>query len=134
MWARVVEIILGCWLILSPFIFGHSGDQKALWLNDILSGLTVVAMAAASFSRTLRHTHLAICGIALWLMGFGYLASGYPAPPALQNDLLVGLLLLMFAIIPNEAFLPPRPWQNLFSKDAPAKAEAQQERAKLREI
>jgi hypothetical protein len=36
----------------------------------------------------------------------------YPTPPALQNDLLVGVLLLMFAILPSEASLPPRSWRD----------------------
>lgn len=30
MWARVVEVMLGCWLAVSPFVFRHSADER--WL------------------------------------------------------------------------------------------------------
>lgn len=113
MWARVIEVMLGCWLGVSPFIFRHAADEKGLWLNDLFSAFAVIMLALVSFWPPLRYAHLAIVLVALWLIGFGFLASGYPAPPTLQNDILVGLLLLMFAIIPNEANLPPRAWRRL---------------------
>lgn len=46
----------------------------------------------------------------------GRLDSPHPTPPALQNDIIVGWLLLMFAIIPNEANIPPRSWRK-FSRE-----------------
>lgn len=114
MWARVVEVMLGCWLVVSPFIFHHTLEQPALWINDLSCGFAVIALALFSFWHPARQVHLVLCGVALWLIGFGFLASPPPAPPALQNHILVGLLLLMFAIIPNGASLPPRPWRDLF--------------------
>jgi hypothetical protein len=80
MWARVVEVMLGGWLALSPFIFRHAADQPALWLNDLLCAVVVIACALLSFWQPLRQAHLAICGAALWLIGFGFLASPAPAP------------------------------------------------------
>jgi hypothetical protein len=108
MWARVVEVMLGGWLALSPFIFRHTADQPALWFNDLFCALAVITFALLSFWPPLRQAHLAICGTALWLIGFGFVASPPPAPPALQNHILVGLLLLMFGVVPNEASLPPK--------------------------
>jgi hypothetical protein len=35
----------------------------------------------------------------------------YPSPPTEQNHILVGLLLVLFAIIPNEASQPPKAWE-----------------------
>jgi hypothetical protein len=74
----------------------------------------------------MRHAHLAIAAVAIWLVGFGYFGSSHPLPPALQNDLLIGLLLLMFAIIPNRASSPPQAWLDFYAgersaKEAPAK-------------
>jgi hypothetical protein len=111
MWARIIEVTLGCWLALSPFIFRHSAEARTLWVNDLLSATIVIVLALVSFWPPLRFAHLANLLVALWLIAFGFWASSYPAPPALQNSIIVGLLLLMFAIIPNEASLPPRSWR-----------------------
>jgi hypothetical protein len=115
MWPRVVEVMLGCWLVLSPFIFRHAAEQWGLWLNDMFCGAAVVAMALLSWWPPCRRAHLAIIGVGLWLVGFGYLSSPPPAPPASQNDMLLGVLLLMFAILPSEASLPPRSWRQYWA-------------------
>jgi hypothetical protein len=115
MWARIIEVMLGCWLAVSPFIFRHAADDKTLWVNDFFSAMAVIVLALVSFWPPLRFAHLANLVIALWLIAFGFWASPYPAPPALQNDIVVGLLLLMFAIIPNEATRLPRPWRDFFA-------------------
>jgi hypothetical protein len=116
MWARVIEVMLGCWLAMSPFIFRHSAEDKILWFNDFFASTVVIVLALVSFWSSLRFAHVANLVAALWLIAFGFLASPYPAPPALQNDIVVGMLLLMFAIIPNEATRPPRPWRDFFDR------------------
>jgi len=115
MWARTVEFMLGCWLIISPFIFRHSAEQSSLWFNDMSCGSAVVVISLLSFAPRLRYAHLATAAVSLWLILFGYFYQAYPAPPPLQNDILIGLLLMMLAIIPNEATLPPPSW-----RDAPS--------------
>ena len=48
----------------------------------------------------------------LWLTGHGYFSAVRPGPPAAQNEIMVGLMLLVLAIIPNEASEPPVPWRD----------------------
>ncbi len=116
MWARIVEVMLGCWLAVSPFIFRHSPEDRVLWFNDLLSATVVVLLALLSFWSPLRFAHVANLAVALWLIAFGFWAFPYPTPPALQNNVVIGLLLLMFAVIPNEANRPPRPWRDFLTK------------------
>jgi SPW repeat len=115
MWARVIEMMLGFWLAVSPFVFRHPADERSLWTNDLGCALAIVALALLSYWQRMRHAHLGIAAVAIWLIGFGYFGSPHPLPPALQNDLLMGLLLLMFAIIPNRASLPPRAWLDFYA-------------------
>lgn len=111
MWPRTVEVMLGLWLGASPFIFQHPASEPAFWWTDFVCAFLIVTISLASFwSRTL-HAHVLNLGVALWLVGFGYLAFGASPPPAAQNELTVGLLLLIVAIIPSEATLPPREWR-----------------------
>lgn len=116
MWARIVEVMLGCWLAVSPFIFRHNPADRTMWLNDLLSALAVVVFALVSFWRPLRLAHVANVAVALWLIAFGFWAP-YPPALALQNDIVIGLLLLMFAIVPNHANQPPRPWRRFLTKN-----------------
>lgn len=117
MWARVVELMLGCWLAMSPFIFRHSTNQTSLWTNDLVCAATIVTLSLLSFWRPLRRLHLINVVVALWLIGFGFLLSSYPAPPALQNDIAAGLLLVMLAVIPSEAVHPPQSWRDFYTRE-----------------
>jgi ABC-type transport system involved in cytochrome c biogenesis permease subunit len=117
MWARVVEVMLACWLAISPFVFRHSAEATMWWVNDLAGAFLVAFLALASFWKPLRGAHLAILLVALWLIGFAFATASYPAAPALQNHILVGLLLLMIALIPTEADLPPPSWRDLLARE-----------------
>lgn len=110
MWSRDVEIMIGCWLAMSPFIFGHPSAETAWWINDFACALAVVTLAGSSYWKPLRYAHLGQLAVGTWLIGFAYF-HGFGAeggtPAALQNTVSVGLLLSMFGLIPNNAADPP---------------------------
>ena len=110
MWPRVVEMMLGLWLLSSPFIFRHNPDELTYWRNDLTCGFLVMTLSMLSYSPSFRLAHLVTGSVGLWLIGFGFF-SARPVPPALQNDITVGMVLVMIALIPNEASLPPRGWR-----------------------
>jgi hypothetical protein len=112
MWPRVVEVMLGCWLIVSPFIFAHPAERTAWWVNDMASGLAIIVFALASHWRPLKRTHLLSAAVALWLISYAYFSPLYAAP-AMQNTMVLGLLVGMMAIIPSEANRPPEGWRAL---------------------
>jgi hypothetical protein len=116
-WPRVIELMLGCWLVLSPFIFRHDFAETMFWWNDMCSGALVVTFSLTSFARRFHYAHFGTLIIALWLIGFAYLTAGHPAPAAQQNELATGLLLLMFAIVPSEVTLPPPGWRGVPPED-----------------
>lgn len=114
MWPRIVEVALGVWLLISPFVFGHEADEVARWTTDLACGTAVIVLALASLWQPLRQIHLVSIAIGLWLIGNGFVAAPSPPPPALQNHVVVGLLLLMFAILPNDATEPPPGWREFY--------------------
>lgn len=124
MWGRVVEVMLGLWLLFSPFIFGHYPGNRPLWISDLVSGIVVMLLALLSFWHFLRYAHLAVLVVAGWLVGFGYLYGGHPAAPGFQNNILCGLTLMIFAIIPNEASQPPRGWRSYYHQRARSRSSA----------
>jgi hypothetical protein len=118
MWPRVVEVMIGCWLAMSPFIFRHSPSEPALWWNDFACAVAVVTFGLLSYYRPLQHAHLLQLLIGFWLIGFAFVRAGETVPPALQNSVLVGLFLLMFGVIPNHASQPPEQWEQFGEGDA----------------
>jgi SPW repeat-containing protein len=44
-WEEVAEILLGLWLIASPYIFGYSGDGLLTFWHTSLGGLVVLLAA-----------------------------------------------------------------------------------------
>ncbi len=111
MWPRVVELMLGVWLTISPFVFRHPSGDFVLWMNDLGCGTLVIAFSCLSYWEPTKHARFATLAVSLWLMVGAYFAAVHPAAPALQNEFLTGMLLAMFAIIPNEASRPPRSWR-----------------------
>lgn len=121
MWGRAVEVMLGLWLVLSPFIFRHFEDGGWLWVNDMVCGGAVVVVALAAMLALLwwprlRYVHLAILVVGAWLAGFGYVAGGHPSEGGYQNEILVGLTLMFIALIPTEANVPPVSWRRFYEQ------------------
>jgi hypothetical protein len=114
MWARVIEVMLACWLAISPFIFRHSPGETFLKLTDPLCAVAIAVFSLLSYRPSLEKLHLLNLVVAGWLIGAGFFAAASPPPPALQNEVVVGLLLLMFAILPSHASLPPRSWREFY--------------------
>ena len=112
MWSRVVEFMLGLWMAASPFIFGHDSAKPEYWYADFAAATIVIMCSMLSYWEPTRHAHLGTVLAGLGLIGFGFLAPT-PPPAAAQNEIIVGLLLAMMAIIPNEASEPPRQWREI---------------------
>jgi hypothetical protein len=102
--------------MMSPFIFHRAMDVWQFWANDMAAGFAIVVLALASYWRPLRHAHLVILVVAGWLVGFGRFYASPPLPPPLQNDILVGLVLMLFAIVPNNASQPSKSWQRWYAQ------------------
>ncbi|MHA7838879.1 MAG: SPW repeat domain-containing protein [bacterium] len=115
MWARHMELSLGIWLLISPFVFHPEASRPFLWIHDLSVGAAVVSLALAAHWRPLHRIHLLFAPLALWLMGLGWWGAwqeeGIHVDPVHQNWLLVGLLLILFAIVPSESSQRPIPWR-----------------------
>jgi hypothetical protein len=111
MWARVAELMIGVWLMLSPFVFRGTESIERFIPIDLAAGLIVIVLSLLSFWRRTEWAHLVTVGLALALGAWAYLAFERPGPPAAQNEITVAILLILLGIIPNEASRPPRPWR-----------------------
>lgn len=113
MWPRIAELLIAAWLAASPLVLPpHANPPGNVppWLSDVVCAGLIAVCALLSFTRRLGWLHFMEIPVAAWLVGYGFLAASQSAP-ALENDILVGLVLPLFAIIPNQATLPPLSWR-----------------------
>ncbi|MCX2948883.1 SPW repeat domain-containing protein [Lentzea sp. NEAU-D7] len=55
-WFSIVNVALGAWLIVAPFVHEYEGANKGVMIgNDLAVGMVVIVMAAASAVSTHRH-------------------------------------------------------------------------------
>ena len=68
-WTSGINLVVGLWLIVAPFLLGYDEIQAALW-NDILVGLIVAAFAVARVARPLMNPSLSWINalLGLWLV------------------------------------------------------------------
>ena len=114
MWPRVVELMLGIWLTLTPFIYRL--ENPSPFQLEVVVGVLVIVLSCLSFWRPTAWAHVVTFIVALGLGLFAWTWFERPGPPLAQNDILVALLLASFAILPNEVFLPPRAWRDFVSR------------------
>ncbi len=112
MWPRVIEGMLGAWLMLTPFVFRGTEAVAGCGVNALVCGGVIAVASLLSFWRPTRHARFLTLAASLWLSLHGYFGAERPGPPAAQNELVIGFTLLLFAIMPNEINEVPEPWRD----------------------
>ena len=115
MWPRIVEVMLGIWLTVSPFIFRLEPQQTTVWIVDLLAGALVMIFALIAVWPRFSKVRLAVTGLGILLALWGYFQTR-PIAAFHQNHIALGLLLVMLSIIPGQASLPPVPWRSAAMK------------------
>jgi len=114
MWARIMEVMLGVWLAITPFVFRYPGEDTFAWVMDFVAAALVCTFALFSYWPRTHRAHLGNVLVAGGLCVHAYFIVGHPAPPPAQNHFFVGLLLLMSAILPSHNEQPPSAWRAFY--------------------
>lgn len=97
--AGSLDILVGIWLIVSPFLLGYSGNSTALW-NDIITGAAVIIFSAtqtAGASRRVTWPSWVNLLIGIWLV-LAPFALGYSAATvAMWNEIISGIIIIALA-------------------------------------
>ncbi len=103
--ASGVNILLGLWLIIAPFVLTYA-QASALW-NDIIVGVLVIVFASASLSgpRNAWFSWLN-AALGLWLVAAPF-ALTYIELAAFWNDIILGVVILILAAWSASAARPP---------------------------
>lgn len=98
-WQDVICLILGLWLIASPWVLGFTAIQFAMW-NAVVFGAVIVVMTLAELARFHDWEEWSDMVVGGWLAispwALGFVAEG-GSRAATGNFLIVGLLVLVMA-------------------------------------
>lgn len=120
LWVHFANILLGCWLISSPFTFGYLDAANfgpdvarvtaermlapplermhAMFWSDILCGILIVLFGAMALSRRWRWAQWANVAVACWLLA-APLLFWTPNAASYANDTLVAAFVIAFSIL-----------------------------------
>ena len=87
-----VNVVLGIWLVLSPFALGFSRDSSSLW-NNVCVGVAVIVLALISGRGTGGLRGLTMV-LGAWVF-FSPFVLGFPNTAFLLNN--IGLAFLVIA-------------------------------------
>jgi uncharacterized membrane protein len=95
-WSQIPLLVLGLWLIASPFTLGYTSGLL-MW-SDVISGVLVIVLATIAFRTGRAWPAWANTFVGLWL-AFAPLLFWTPSAAAYANDTLVGTLVIVFSIL-----------------------------------
>ncbi|MFC4989306.1 vitamin K epoxide reductase family protein [Saliphagus infecundisoli] len=95
-WPQYPIIILGLWLLASPFTFGY--ESLAMTVSDIISGTILIVLAAMVLVLQSGWANYANGFVGLWLL-LAPLLFWAPTSAAYLNNTLVGVFVITFAVL-----------------------------------
>ncbi len=112
-WPRYCEMLLGVWLLVAPWIINY-GDLN-IPTGNIAAATAILLFDILSITLYKRYAYLMVLGVAAGLLIHAFFVMP-PQTAGTQNNIIVALLLLMFAILPTEATLPPPSWREFYKR------------------
>lgn len=91
-----INILIGLWMIASPFIFGYTFASTAMW-NSIIFGILIAIIAIIKVTNPASVTWLSWVNtiIGLWLILSAFIIS-FPYYDAQINNVIAGILVVIF--------------------------------------
>jgi hypothetical protein len=95
MWAQIVSLTLGIWLLIAPDLLGYGDPARTV--ERVIGPLVIVvaALAIRGVTRPVRHLNI-LTGLALLIAPWVF---AYVSIPAIANSELVGMALLGLAFV-----------------------------------
>jgi hypothetical protein len=107
-----INLILGIWLIIAPFVIGYAAVSGVAVGEDVILGILLVLFSwwilAAEFPPVGTAWFQVFCGI--WLIVAPFVLAYQGLPRATGNDITAGIIAIVVGLIESRAVahVPPR--------------------------
>jgi hypothetical protein len=95
MWARIVTIALGIWLMVAPDLFDFN---KTISDNGHIIGPLMITFSVVALSECMRNVKMLNLALAAWLL-FAPWILHYDNSAAVASDYATGVLALMLTLV-----------------------------------
>jgi hypothetical protein len=94
-----LDLVLGIWLLVSPAVLFRAADIAAA--NAVLFGIAIIVVSAWSLGMRANNVVRAWMNLVIggWMAVSGWVLGYADVPAVLWNGLIVGLLLMFFAVV-----------------------------------
>ena len=96
-WQDPVNLILGLWLIVAPWVLAFRDDRAAMW-NSIILGVLIGASAIYALVRVFAWEEWANVVFGLWLVISPWVLGFSHIQAAAVNAVVVGLVVAVLAL------------------------------------
>jgi len=96
-WQDAVNVLLGAWLVLSPWALAFQGDALVT-SNVVLVGLALVATALGAILVPRAWEEWTEAFIGLWLMASPWVLGFYGLRQAMFGAMITGLVVIVLAM------------------------------------
>lgn len=100
-----VTLVLGAWLLASPFVIGYSPWRRAAVAENALPGVFLLITSCWILSMPIARPRVewvqTLCG--LWLILGSFVLLFSRVPRGSLNDLIVGILVLIVSLVTTSA-------------------------------
>jgi|SRR5690349_9688769 SPW repeat-containing protein len=96
-WRDVANLILGLWLLISPWVLSYMGETVAAW-NAYIVGIIVAVAAAAALVAFHKWEEWVNVALAAWLIISPFLLSYPMMSHAMTNQIVVGVVTGLLAL------------------------------------
>lgn len=116
MWAQIINMLLGIWLMVAPQLLNYSKQAAD---NAHIVGPVITTFAIISLTEATRNVRWYNIPPGVWLLLAPWILN-YENGTAIFNDMVVGLLVIIFAFIKGKVSHQfGGGWRSLWKSDAP---------------
>jgi hypothetical protein len=96
-WQDPVNVVLGLWLVLSPWVLAYRTETNPMW-NAIILGIVIAGVAVYAMFRAMAWQEWANVAFGIWLVISPWAVGFSGLVAAMWNAVIVGAIVAVLAV------------------------------------